>query len=190
MSDINKRVQQNLRNFVLANPDLKNRGNIDEKKNKEEFKKLGNSLEAIINLMQFSPEIRKQGEMKIEEIMANIDSFFRHSMQEQLRFNQKDREELREQMNNIRDSLQSLRQISPGYARRVDAHLKTIDQINAKSGGVKLKNSDLGEYKEGSALTDQDYIPSLAFRINNQFQIKRNNNYLSTKLQFNEPETL
>ena len=50
--NINKRVQENLKNFVLANPDIKNRGNIDEKKNKEEFKKLGSTLESTIQLMQ------------------------------------------------------------------------------------------------------------------------------------------
>lgn len=191
MSSINQRYQENLKKFVLANPDLKNRGNIDEKKNKEEFKKLGNSLEATIQLMRHqSPYMREQAEARIETIMADIDTFFRYAMQEQLRFNQKDREEVREQMNRIRESLHQLRTISPAYARRVDSHLKTIDEINAKSGGVKMSGSDAGEYEDGASLTDQDYVPSLAFRINNQMNLKRNNNYLPTKFQFNEPETL
>ena len=190
MSSINQRIQENLKNFVLANPDIKNRGNIDEKKNKEEFKKLGNSLEATIQLMRHqSPYMREEAEMRIENIMADIDAFFRYAMQEQLRFNQKDREEIKDQMNSLRNSLQMLRQISPAYARRVDSHLKTIDEIKAKSGGIKMAQSDAGEYEDGSALTDQDYVPSLAFRINNQMSLKRNNNYLPTKFGFNEPET-
>ena len=188
---INQRYQDNLKKFVLSNPDLKNRGNIDEKKNKEEFKKLGNVLEATIQLMNHqSPHMREQAEMRIETIMANIDAFFRYAMQEQLRFNQKDREEIKQQMDSIRESLQMLRQISPAYARRVDSHLRTIDEIKAKSGGVKMAQSDAGEYEDGAALTDQDYVPSLAFRINNQMSLKRNNNYLPTKFQFNEPETM
>jgi len=191
MSNINRRYQENLKKFVLANPDIKNRGNIDEKKNKEEFKKLGNVLEATVQLMRHhSPQSREEAETRIERIMADIDTFFRYAMQEQVRFNQKDREEVREQMNRIRESLQMLRTISPAYARRVNSHLQTIDEINAKTGGVKMKNSDAGEYEDGSALTDQDYIPSLAYRINNQMSLKRNNNYLPTKFQFNEPETL
>ena len=188
---INQRYQDNLKKFVLANPDLKNRGNIDEKKNKEEFKKLGNVLEATIQLMNHhSPRMREEAETRIETIMANIDAFFRYAMQEQLRFNQKDREEIKEQMDSIRESLHMLRQISPAYARRVDSHLRTIDEIKAKSGGVKMAHSDAGEYEDGAALTDQDYVPSLAFRINNQMTLKRNNNYLPTKFQFNEPETM
>ena len=191
MSSINQRYQENLKRFVLSNPDIKNRGNIDEKKNKEEFKRLGNSLEAIIHLMQHqSPYMREQAEMKIEEIMSHIDSFFRYAMQEQVRFNQKDREELKEQMDSIRESLQMLREISPAYARRIDSHLRTIDEIKAKSGGVKMAHSDAGEYEDGAALTEQDFVPSIAYRINNQMNLKRNNNYLPTKLGFNEPETM
>lgn len=190
MSSINKRVQENLKQFVLANPDIKNRGNIDEKKNKEEFKKLGSYLDGTIQLMRHhSPEAKEVAEVRIEQIMANIDSFFRYAMMDQLRFNQKDREEVKEQMNKLRESLQQLRAISPAYARRVDSHLKTIDEITAKSGGIKMSSSDAGEYEDGSALTDEDYVPSLTFRINNQMSLRRNNNYLPTKFQFNEPET-
>ena len=190
MSSINQRIQENLKNFVLANPDIKNRGNIDEKRNKEEFKKLGSYLEGTIQLMRHqSPQMREEAEMRIENIMSNIDAFFRYAMQEQLRFNQKDREEIKAQMDSLRDSLQMLRQISPAYARRVDSHLRTIDEIKAKSGGIKMAHSDAGEYEDGSALTDEGYVPSLAFRINNQMSLKRNNNYLPTKLGFNEPET-
>lgn len=189
--NINKRVQENLKNFVLANPDIKNRGNIDEKKNKEEFKKLGSTLESTIQLMQHqSPVMREHAEMRIEEIMANIDAFFRYAMQEQVRFNQKDREEIKEQMDRIRESLEMLREISPAYARRVDSHLKTIDEIKAKTGGVKMYTSDAGSYLSGAAVNDEEYTPSIAFRINNQMNLKRNNNYLQTKLGFNEPETL
>ena len=191
MSNINQRYQENLKRFVLSNPDLKNRGNIDEKKNKEEFKKLGSTIETIIQLMNHhSPAMREKAEMKIEEIMANVDAFFRHTMQEQLRFNQKDREEIKSQMDSLKESLETLRQISPAYARRIDAHLRTIDELKAKSGGVKMANSDAGEYEDGASLTDQDFVPSLAFRINNQMNLKRNNNYLPTKFGFNEPETL
>lgn len=191
MSNINKRVQENLKKFVLANPDIKNRGNIDEKKNKEEFKKLGNTLEATIYLMQHhSPYVQEQAGYKIEDIMANIDSFFRYAMQEQLRYNQKDREEIKEQMERIRTALNSLRQVSPAYAQRVNAHLKNIDELKALSGGVKMKNSDQGSYLSGASVNDEDYVPSLAFRINNQQNLKRNNNYLPTKLVFEEPETM
>lgn len=191
MSNINKRYQENLKRFVLANPDIKNRGNIDEKKNKEEFKKLGSTIEAIAQLMQHqNPQAREQAEMKIEEIMATLDAFFRSTMQEQVRFNQKDREQLKEQMDSVRSALERLREVSPAYSHRINAHLHTIEQIKAKSGGVKMANSDEGDYLDGAALTDQDFVPSLAYRINNQFNLKRNNNYLPTKFQFNEPETL
>ena len=38
--DINKRYKDNLKKFVLAQPDIKNRANIDEKRNKEEYYKM------------------------------------------------------------------------------------------------------------------------------------------------------
>ena len=189
--DVHQRYRENLKKFVLSNPDLKNRGNIDEKKNKEEFKKLGNSIDAIVQLMRYqSPEAREKAEMKIEEVMGNIDSFFRYAMQEQLRFNQKDREEIKHQMDGIRQSLDTLRQISPNYARRIDDHIRTINEMYSKSGGVRKYSSDEGIYTTGSSINDSDYVPSLPFRINNQMYLKRNNNYLPTKFGFNEPDTM
>ena len=191
MSNINQIYQQNLKKFVLANPDYKNRGNIDEKKNKIEFNKLGSTLEGLVQLLQHQHPINRENtESKIEVIMANIDAFFRYAMVDQLRFNQKDREEIREQMEKIKDSLNLLSQVSPSYSQRVKAHLKTLDELNSLSGGVRYKQSDQGIYDSGASVNDDDYIPSLAFRINNQMNLRRNPNYLPSKFSFNEPETL
>lgn len=184
----NQRYQDNLKKFVMANPDIKNRANIDEKKNKEEFTKLGKKLEGILNFMGSSQVSKEDAEMKVEEIMANLDAYMRYNMHDHLRFNQQDREQVKDEMNKIRISLERLRKISPGYSSRIDQHIQTLNELSAMSGGIKLQSSDAGIYDDGEAMTDQNYEPSIMFRINNQMKLKRNPNYLPSKMVFNNDD--
>ena len=196
--DINKRYKDNLKKFVLAQPDIKNRANIDEKRNKEEFKKLGSNLEGIVSLMR-SGNVgnNEEAHIEIEKILNDVNSFFRYVMAEQVRFNQKDKEEIRDEISRMRESLNILRTISPAYGKRINSHLKNLDEIKSMTGGIRMGKTEEGEYKEAESVNDDgrsihsdDYQPSIAYRINHQMTIKRNNNYLPSKLGFNEPESM
>lgn len=195
---IQRKYNQNLKNFVLANPDVKNRGNIDEKKNKEEFKKLGNNLEGLIELMRMGNNNNNEAaHIEIEKILNDVNSFFRYAMAEKIRFNQKDKDEIRDEITRMRESLNLLKQISPAYGRRINSHLKNLNELTSMTGGINYKGSEMGDYTADSSVAldgrskySDDFVPSIAYRINNQSKIARNNNYLSTKLAFNEPEDL
>lgn len=185
--NINKQIKDKITTSILTHPDYKHRGNIDEKKNKEEFKQIGNNIDVLLNIMNTQGPSPKM-ELKLEELMANIDAFFRYKMADDIRFNLKNREELKSQMDNIRDSLQKLRLISPNYAHRIDQHLKTINEIKSMSGGVKVPKSEMGFFNTPEAVEDDDYIPSINERINKQMNLKRNNNYIGSKLIFNDED--
>jgi hypothetical protein len=185
--DIKKKIQENYKNFVLSHPDYKNRGNIDEKKNKEEFKKLGSNIESLVFLAQNTfPEKRDKVMAKIEDILAYVNAFFNYSLSDQVRFNQKDREEIVSEISKIREALKLMKQISPAYAQRINAHIKQLNEIKALSGGVKTSYSDKGIYNTGEAVVDDDEIGSLQYRINNQMKLNRHPNYLPNKFKFSE----